>query len=308
MGAAGKRLLIVGLVSGIVLSLVPFSGGDPTLSAMKIVLGLFSLGLILGGGYTFFRGRQYMAQETAETVFRSGEDTVLYLRSFKDDSSVAGQTFLWLLTSAIVQGWATDEERLAGVFRPFGALVAIGEPGERLPLPGAARQYVDHPEWQRLVTEMMKESRLVVLRAGLSEGLLWELGRALETVPPERVLVLTMGMSSRKYAKFRERANEKCGVTLPSRRPRSWGGLRPGYIRFSAAGEAEYVPVWAPFFRRGINAMPRMFTYSLQPVYEAQGKEWSPPPVSKLLVLWLVTFVPFTALLFLLAISSVLFR
>jgi hypothetical protein len=48
----------------------------------------------------------------------------------------------------------------------IGPFVAIGRPGERLPQLGAIRLYVADPEWQEMVTRLMSEAALVVLRAG----------------------------------------------------------------------------------------------------------------------------------------------
>jgi len=290
VAATGVMLLITGLLSGVVLRFVPEA---------PLVLSFAPLGLLVTGGFVFFRGRQYAAQASAENVFHPGAPTVLYLRPFTSDVSTAGQTFSAILTPSLYQGWSTEEEQLADVFRPFGSFVAIGQPGERLPLPGAARQYADHGEWQEVVTDMMRAAQLVVIKAGDSPGILWELGRAWQTVAPHRLLVLVLRISSARYERFRADAGRTLGVPLPQHRPRSLLGIRAGFIRFSPASVAEYVPVRAPMLRRALyKPMRRMFAHALRPVYEDHAIPWSPPPVSKPAIAFFVFNGLFWGLLF----------
>ncbi len=70
------------------------------------------------------------------------------------------------------------------MLRPFGDLVAIGQPGEGLTKPGAARIYASDEEWKDAVKRQMQAAQLVVIRAGAGENILWELKKAVETGPP----------------------------------------------------------------------------------------------------------------------------
>lgn len=298
--ATGMVLLITGLLSGLVLRFFP---------EVPLVLSFVApLGLLLTGGFVFFRGRQYTARVSAERVFGPGVPTVLYLRPFRNDVSTAGQTFSAILTPSIVTGWATEEEQLADVFRPFGSFVAIGQPGERLPLPGAARRYTDHGEWQEAVTDMMRSAQLVVIRAGVDPGILWELGRALQTVAPHRVLIVVLGMRSARYERFRAEVRQTFSVTLPQHRPRTLLGFGSGFIRFTQAGVAEYVPLRAPLLRRGLyKPLRRMFAHSLRPVYEDHNIPWSPSPISKAaVVLYLVMGLPWVLFMVVTAVAALL--
>lgn len=99
-------------------------------------------------------------------------------------------------------GWLTDEEQLGEVLRPFGDLVAIGKPGETLPTPGAARLYASDAEWKKVVIDQMQTARLVVIRAGTSEGLLWELKQAVQVMNPEKLLILILKMRKKHYEAF----------------------------------------------------------------------------------------------------------
>ena len=270
--ATGLLLLIGAVLLGFTLRFTP---------EVPIALALLPLPAAVAGGFIYFRGRQYGARSSAEYIFNPGTRTVLYLRAFDSDVSVAGQTFSALFTPAMVAGWATEEEQLADVFRPFGEFVAIGKPGERLPLPGAARQYADMKEWQHIVSGMMHAAQLVVVRASDSRGLRGEVGQARLMVQPQRLLVLVLRMSTTRYHRFRTEAERALGVRLPAHRKRNWLGARAGYIRFNAVGAAEYVPLSAPMVRGGLyKPLRRVFTYSLRPVFEVHRIPWVRPPVS----------------------------
>ena len=92
------------------------------------------------GGFLSWRERQYAAKAANEKIFTGSKPDVLYLRAFQSDISNA--------EGAIGSGQATPEEQLADVLRPIGDLVAIGQPGEELPLLGAARIYLSNEEWK----------------------------------------------------------------------------------------------------------------------------------------------------------------
>ena len=68
-------------------------------------------------------------------------------------------------------GPATQEEPLADELGPIGDFVAIGQPGEELPTPGAMRIYASDAEWKEIVKAQMRIARLVIMRAGIGENL-----------------------------------------------------------------------------------------------------------------------------------------
>jgi hypothetical protein len=88
-------------------------------------------------------------------------------------------------------GWLpeTYERSLAKAVASFGPLIAIGDPGERLASFGAARLYVQPGEWRRVVTDIVQDAQLVILRAGVSSGFLWELDHVLAHCDPHKVLI-----------------------------------------------------------------------------------------------------------------------
>jgi hypothetical protein len=198
----GITLVIIALTISLALRLVP----DRDWNEALVVLSIFPIFLVLGGAFLFFRGRQYATRAIGETVIHDGKPDVLYLRPFKSDPSVAGQVFSALLTHTLITGMATDEEQLGEVLRPFGDLVAIGQPGESLPKPGAAKLYAPDEEWQKVVIQQMEAARLVIIRAGSGEGVLWELKKAAEILDPKKLLLLILGMGKKQYEPFRQQA------------------------------------------------------------------------------------------------------
>src|SRR5262249_45712514 len=133
------------------------------LSSYAVGASLFFLGNFLS-----WRGRQYTAKANAERILTDSKPDVLYLRAFRSDLSTAKGVFgsVYGLREA---GSATQEEQLADVLRPIGDLVAIGQPGEELPTPGATRIYPSDEEWKEIVKSQMRTARLVIIRAGEGE-------------------------------------------------------------------------------------------------------------------------------------------
>ena len=162
----GVTLIVAGLMSpGItVWPLISYSGMDET--GVGLFVSLFAGFLAAGGLFLLWRGRQYAAKADAERIVTDSNPNVLYLRAFRTDPSTARYTFF---PGHLGWGMATQEEQLRDALRPFGDLVAIGQPGESLPKPGAARIYASEEEWREVVKRHMQAARLVIIRAGVGK-------------------------------------------------------------------------------------------------------------------------------------------
>jgi hypothetical protein len=128
-------------------------------------------------------GRRLQVPPGAPLVADASRPSVLYLRSFSADRNTMPGT------EAAHALMATAEETLRDRLASVGEMVAIGRPGEPLPPIGVPRIYRDDDQWQATVLDLMRVSRLTVLAYGSSSGLVWEIGRALEHVPAERLLL-----------------------------------------------------------------------------------------------------------------------
>ncbi|MGI9022903.1 MAG: TM2 domain-containing protein [Acidimicrobiales bacterium] len=111
---------------------------------------------------------------------------VLYIRSFKDDTFSSG----WIYTRAV-----SVEQEIVSIMGRIGPVIAIGRPGEALPELGAARLYVDDEEWKAKVVDMMLGASAVVVLAGTTANLWWEVEQAARFLPPERLIIVCPGMA-----------------------------------------------------------------------------------------------------------------
>src|SRR5206468_13108961 len=62
----------------------------------------------------------------------------------------------------------------------YGPVVAVGRPGDRLRPLGAVRDYLTDDAWQARVEQLMRQACAIVLVAGRTAGLGWELRKIVE--------------------------------------------------------------------------------------------------------------------------------
>ncbi|MGW7581434.1 transferase [Kitasatospora sp. NPDC054768] len=130
------------------------------------------------------RTRPYAARGAAQALLRDGRRPVLYLRSFDDDEAAAR------VDDRARSDLRAREVQFAAALGAVGPVIAVGRPGETLPLLGAARFYLPLDDWQGTVRRLMDLSQLIVLRLGPGEGLRWEIGEARATQPPAKLILL----------------------------------------------------------------------------------------------------------------------
>jgi hypothetical protein len=234
-------------------------------------------------------------ETVAKRIISDSKPDVLYLRGFGTDPPFSATAM------GFTSGWLTDEEQLGEVLQPFGDLVAIGKPGETLPTPGAARLYASDAEWKKVVTDQMQTARLVVIRAGTSEGLLWELKQAVQIMNPKKLLILLLKMRKKHYEAFKKEADQIFNATFPKVHELKRFGTISGFVRFSPDWSPNFLPLRAPSLALGYKPYCTLFKFTLRPVFEEYGLEWKPPPRVSKLVLWLGICVLFLFVIFLLA-------
>jgi hypothetical protein len=154
--------------------------------------------LLVGGIALFRRGLATMQPSGDELMASDRRRPVLLLRSFADErmsiadapSSAPSSALSSALTWGQMSSLARMEESIAEQLRPFGPLVAIGKPGEALPQLGASRNYYSDAEWRAAALELMREALLIVVIAGVSPGLRWELEAIARAGHQSKLLVL----------------------------------------------------------------------------------------------------------------------
>ncbi len=139
-------------------------------------------------GIEFAKGRrkklcalaeQHASLSASELRQRDTRSPVVYLRAFADETRIRESA---LETVIVDTGFLV------------GPVVAIGQPGERLPPVGAARDYVPDDSWKEWVTGWMDQAQAVILVLGHTMGVAWEavtlldkglLSRAVLILPPD---------------------------------------------------------------------------------------------------------------------------
>ena len=300
----GVILIVVGfLLAGI------FGYFDAREIALPFAARFVSMGIICGGALLFWRSRQHRAKVDAEAILADDKPDVLYLRAFETDSSVFKYVGWAFLLPRLISGLITEEEQLRDVVQPFGDLVAIGRPGENLPTPGAARLYVSNAQWQSVVSDQMRSAALVIIRAGYSTGLLWELKQAFAMLDPTKVLILVLRMKPKFYKRFREEASKTLGTVFPHANQFRRFGRVSGFVRFSSNWTPSVLRLHAPFLRRTVyRPYQAFFQYSLRPVFADFDLEWQAPPISVVSLVVKLIYAGLALLLFfaaLIAIDSV---
>jgi hypothetical protein len=203
----GVALLVVGIWGGFVLNqpLITTPLWVKNYKLLWVVLSVLSATVACCGAFLYWRGRQYAARASVESVITDAKPHLLYLRPFRSDYTTIKALGPSLET--------TEEEQLADVLRPLGELVAIGRPGENLPTPGAARIYTSDEEWKDVVKRQMQATRLVVIRAAVGENVLWELTQAVKTVDPQKLLISVMVLRRTRYWAYHFQRERYCGVS-----------------------------------------------------------------------------------------------
>jgi hypothetical protein len=207
LGRAGAVFLfsVVGLI-GLIFYFANRSAGyafavPSTLILLFLLLVASGLNTLTQNYLHFLRKR---LAKTVDEILAENKAPVLYLRSFLDDT-VAAKREVTLLT---------EEEELNKAFEHIGPMIAIGRPGEILPEVGAARAYFTDDKWQAAVHDYMDISRLIVLRAGLSQGLIWEIQNSIQRLAPSK-LILLIPFEKEAYDQFRTRVQSLFPKPLP---------------------------------------------------------------------------------------------
>ena len=153
-----------------------------------------ALAMVVCGARIYRRARRAAMLPGSALMKKDARPIVLYLRSFRDDSRIklrARATNGRILLERLVK--IPFEEVVTDHLWGYGPVLAIGNPQTKhglAPL-GAARDYVNDSSWQQKATELMREAAMIVVIAGGTEGLAWEVDTIAELgLAPKLVLLL----------------------------------------------------------------------------------------------------------------------
>jgi TM2 domain-containing membrane protein YozV len=241
-----------------------------------------------------FRSSWKYEAPSAEEVLRDDpRPPVVYLRSFGIDDEIVstdGGRFARVWNRLQYMAAASPEQELAWIMARVGPVVAIGKPGERLPQLGAARLYVDDDHWRETIDGLMARAALVVVRAGNTSNLWWEIERAMTRQRPDRVIVVALGREER-WLEFHRRFAETFGtprVTAGEAPPPRVGMVLRWLFPARTQGTVTYFDRARTPYQRSLThpfAWSALFTnvYSphgaalrggLEPVFAALGLPW----------------------------------
>lgn len=260
------------------------------------LLGAAGVVMLTVGGALLTRGKKLTAPTAEEVLAKDPRPPVVYLRSFEGDAPASkvygGQHGL---------GTQSEEEQLAEVMEEIGPFVAIGKPGEKLATLGAARMYVPDANWRQEVDALLARSRLVVLRAGNTDGFWWEVERSVRKLRPEQIVFLVP--ADRELAEaFRERASRVFPQPLPEElRGRLHIASLQGVLYFESDWTPRFVPFRKRVFRSSVaRPVAPKLKEALEKVFEQAGVRWDPPGVSPIRVYFaFLLFITFAGLVFL---------
>lgn len=227
---------VVAILLALLLTIVVSASLDVVYGVRESGRGIWwlALGLATVSGMLFpillRMGLGLLARSGARVLANDSRAPLLYLRSFQDDARIIDRGDLWRLVF-FASRYETPERSLAKAIDDVGTLVAIGKPGETLRPCGAARMYVDGDHWQEVVSKLVADSRLVVLRIGRTRGFWWEVQHVLERCDPRKILFyLPKGDRGAHYQFLREQAAGVLPCPLPEQVGRaSFLGFGPGW-------------------------------------------------------------------------------
>jgi hypothetical protein len=169
------------------------AGGQASGTSVLLVLVL-----AVGGFSLVMRGRRY-----STPIGEPSDDPrppVIYLRSFQDEAHEASVTAFFRdaftgeqLAGDIPHSGPTEQLLLSQFFSTIGPYEALGNPAEVIPHTGARHIYKAHDTWQADLSPRLDRARLVIVHAGATPGLQWEIGYLIRRIAPMRVLLLMTG-------------------------------------------------------------------------------------------------------------------
>jgi hypothetical protein len=168
----------------------------------------------------FALGERLEAATMKEALAADNRPYFLLLRSFDEDRAWVPSR---VLVSGLLPRWLVPaprrslEEVLVHGLTKVGPVVAIAQPGTRLPALGAAKASLLDSEWRDRVAELVRDARAVVVMATpgrvSKEGFAWELDLLLRQ-GADRKLMLVFGPW--KEAEGAERWSRFKGAACPS--------------------------------------------------------------------------------------------
>lgn len=217
----------------------PFIGENPLYGVVELPDYIFPVIFVCMGAAIILR-KKALRHQSPRFITLEKPPGILYLRPFSEDTDwrvyyswgMDRQPISFLNQLNVLKfglrmqlprflGGIGSEfgEILSELTKDYGKVAAIGEP-ESPPILGADNVYVSDDNWQEKVLNMAQGANLVILTAGTTPGVLWEVENMVKIVPPSHLILNIPGgtLSKRRkhYASFRAVANKIFPKGLPA--------------------------------------------------------------------------------------------
>ncbi|MEV6231199.1 hypothetical protein AB0L88_25405 [Saccharopolyspora shandongensis] len=268
----GALVFLIIVISGPLYDDLVSKAGLPLWVHPLIAVAIVVLTLLLCGASAVLlkQGKRHRHRIIPSFEELTGKRYLLYLRPFTVDPAMA-------LPPDEAPGWSsrspfelpgTHEEFLVRQFRGLGRIVAIGQPGERLPRLGAERGYLPADNWQDTASRLIQGAHAVIMTAAPGPGTMWEFTEALHATAPTRLLLLVY--EDKVYHAFREGVGQEYVTRSSAETDINWPplpqlpdippaphtkGLR---WDFPLAGILSFDHQWRPQFTRFPPTVPRL--------------------------------------------------
>jgi hypothetical protein len=178
-----------------------------------------AIGILFAGPWWLYKqGQRHFLTPAEKVMAADRRPPVVYLRSFVTEDRIG-----------------EEEIALSRILGAVGPFVAIGSPRDPLPPLGASRFYLPGADWQSFVTNLVQRARLVVVLAGQTPGLEWELRLCRRELDPLQ-LIIALPKDEAAYGAFRNAARS-AGLLLPDYPPQpEWpiSGFLYAFVTFDA--------------------------------------------------------------------------
>ena len=144
-------------------------------------------------------GKRFVAEEL---LSKYPQTQITLLRSFTDDRTPIEVRDPMMFGETVRE--LPFEDELADMLRHYGPFVAIGNDDDKIFTFGASRVQLKDDEWQPVVLRWMAASMMIVMIAGRTEGLRWEIENVIAGNHVPRLLVFFPPCSTGPFGSARE--------------------------------------------------------------------------------------------------------
>jgi hypothetical protein len=197
-GTAGALLLLASIIIPLLLAPLTNNKESAEQKRQRSQVHNSSWVLTLLGFSLLTRAREFFQVDADSLLAADRRPPILFLRSFGDDEEPTYRRSKKAFLDFSL------ETRLSNHFCRFGPFVAIGSPNEAVPQLGAARVLLSDDEWQPRVLSWIRDARLIVMYAGTTHWVNWELRQVVKNERATRLILMMPEIKALLWARKEE--------------------------------------------------------------------------------------------------------